>query len=157
MRKFLVSIAAAASIVAIAAPASAQYYGGGYGYDNGYGDGYGSDNGYRYGAYGYGNGRAGYESNRLVALNQQRLARMQRNIRQYVAQGRLDPREAAQLDRQVYRFGQELQAVARDGMTGREGAIFDARADRLGQEIEARAGIGYGYGRGYRDDRYRGW
>lgn len=143
MRKFLISIAAAASVLAIATPASAQYYGGyGYGYNNGYGHNY---------------GRAGYESRRLIALNQQRLAKLHRNIRQYVAEGRLDPREAAQLDREVARFGQELRAVAQGGMTGREGAIFDARADRIGQEIQARAGVRYGYGYGYSYDRYGRW
>lgn len=37
MRKFLISIATTASVLAIASPASAQYYGGGYGSNNGYG------------------------------------------------------------------------------------------------------------------------
>lgn len=145
MRKVLISIAAAVSVLAIAAPASAKNYRGGHGYDNGYG----YNNGY--GGYGYDNGRAGYESNRLIALNQQRLARMHHDIRQYVAQGRLDPREAAQLDREVSRFGHELRAVARNGITGTEGAIFDARADRLNVEIQRRAGVGYGY------DGYSRW
>lgn len=153
MRKILISVATAVSALAIAAPASAQYYGGGYGYNNyGYNnDGYGYDND-RYG-YGYGNGGAAYQSDRLIALNQQRLARLHRDIRQYVAQGRLDPREAAQLDRQVDQFSQELRAIARNGMSGRDGAIFDSRADRLGAEIQARAGVGYGYGYG----RYGRW
>jgi hypothetical protein len=146
MTKFLLSIAAAASALAIATPATAQYYGGGYGYNN---SSYG--HGRAHGRYRYDNGGYGYESNRLVALNQRRLARMHRDIADYVAQGRLDPREAAQLDREVDRFAQELRAVERNGMSGREGAIFDARADRLGEEIQARAGVGYRYG------RYRRW
>ena len=132
MRKVLISIAAAVSVLAIATPAAAQHYRGGY------------NNGYN--GYGYDNRRAGYESNRLIALNQQRLQRMHWDIRQYVAQGRLDPREAAHFERQASRLGQELQAVARNGMTGTEGAIFDSRADRLNLEIQRRAGVGYGYG-----------
>jgi hypothetical protein len=136
MRKVLISIAAAVSVLAIATPASAQRYPRG-GYNNGYNNGYN--------AYG--------ESNRLITLNQQRLQRMHWDIRQFVAQGRLHPREAAQFERQVSRLGQELQAVARNGMTGTEGAIFDSRADRLNVEIQRRAGVGYGYGYG----GYPGW
>jgi len=159
MRKVLISIATAVSALAIAAPASAQVYGGRYGNTNDY-NGYNNYNGYsRYNR--YDNDRydrrfgGAYESRRLVALNQQRIAKLHSEIRQFVAQGRLNPREAARLDNGVEQFRQELMAVARNGMTGREGAIFDARADRLSQEIHARAGYAYGYGRDY--DRYDRW
>ena len=140
MRKFLISLAAAASAVAVAAPASAQYYGGSpaYGYDR-----------YGYGDYGRGYGAAGYESGRLIAANRERMARIHGEIQSAVARGRLSPGEAANLHRRAAQFDRELEVLARGGMTGQEGAIFDARADRLAQEVRARTGYGYGYGYGY--------
>jgi hypothetical protein len=136
MRKFLISIATAASVLAIATPASAQYYGGGYGYNN--------NNGYD--NYGYGRHRGGYDSRELIAANRQRMARIEYQIRTLEAQGRLSRGEAARLECTAAQFRRELNVIARNGMTGNEGAIFDARADRLGQEVQTRAGYGYGYG-----------
>ena len=152
MRKYLISLAAAASALAVAAPASAQYYGGSpaygynqYGYGN-YGRGYDRN---RYGNYG-----AGYQSQQLIELNRQRMARIHNEIQQAAAMGRLSPGEAAALHRRAAQFDRELAMLARGGMTGQEGAVFDARADRLAQEVQARTGNGYGYGYGYGYDRY---
>lgn len=153
MRKFLISVAAVASAIGFAVPASAQYYDAppahGYGDDDrgydGYGD-YGRDYGRdRYGRYG--------ESRRLIAANRERMARIHSEIETAAAQGRLSPGEAARLHRRASQFDRELQWLARDGMTGQEGATFDARADRLAQEVRARTGHGYGYGY----DRYDRW
>jgi hypothetical protein len=151
MRKSLIFLAAAASAVAVAAPASAQYYGGYIG--NGY------NNGSRYN--GYGNNRYGYgdyarsQSNQLIAANRERMARIHSEIDQAAAMGRMSRGEAAVLHRQAAQFDRELAYMARGGMTGEEGAIFDQRADRLAQEVRARSGYGYGYGYnngyGYRD------
>jgi len=149
MRKSLIFLAAAASAVAVAAPASAQYYGGyiGNGYNNGY------NSGYRYN--GYGNNRYGYgdyarsQSNQLIAANRERMARIHSEIDQAAARGRMSPGEAAALHRRAAQFDRELAMLARGGMTGEEGAIFDQRADRLAQEVRARSGYGYGYNNGY--------
>jgi len=144
MRKSLVFLAAAASAVAVAAPASAQYYGGyiGNGYNNGYG--YNSYGNNRYG--GYGDYGSRYQSNQLIAANRERMARIHGEIDQAVARGRMSPGEAAALHRRAAQFDRELANLARGGMTGEEGAIFDQRADRLAQEVRARSGYGYGYG-----------
>ena len=142
MRKPLIFLAAAASVVAVAAPASAQYYGGSpaYGY-----------NGYNSNRYGYGDYGSRNQSNHLIAANRERMARIHGEIQQAVARGRISPGEAAALHRRASQFDRELAALARGGMTGEEGAIFDQRADRLAQEIRARTGYGYGY------DSYRRW
>jgi hypothetical protein len=148
MRKFLIPLAAAASAVAVAAPASAQYYGGSPGNDYGryeYGRGYDQ--------YGYGDNRGGYESRRLIAVNRERMARIHGEIESAAARGRLNSREAANLHRRASQFDRELAMLARGGMTGQEGAMFDARADRLAQDVRARAGYGYSYSY----DRYNRW
>ena len=149
MRKVLISLAAAVSALAVAAPATAQYYGGSpaYGYNN-----YNNYNSYGYNGYnrGYGDYGANYQSRQLIELNRQRMARIHSDIQQAAAMGRLSPGEAARLQRQAAQFDRELAMLARGGMTGQEGAVFDARADRLAQEVQARTGNGYGYGYGRR-------
>jgi hypothetical protein len=169
MRKYLISLAAAASAMAVAAPASAQFYGGSpaYGYDRNddgeYGRGYDRNNYHEYGRshdrYGYGDNGRGYESRRLITANRERMAKIHHEIRSAAARGTLNPAEAARLDRRAAQFDRELAWLARDGMTGQEGAVFDARADRLAQEVLARTGnrYGYGYGNGYGDERYDRW
>lgn len=140
MRKFLVSLAVAGSALAVAAPASAQYYGGNpYGYNRGYSN------------YGYGNYGAGYQSQQLISANRERMARMHNDIEMAVARGVMSPAEGARLHQRAAQFDRELAQLARGGMTGEEGAIFDARADRLAQEIQART---YGYNR---YNRYNRW
>jgi hypothetical protein len=151
MRKFLISIATTASVLAIASPASAQYYGGGYGSNNGYGynNGYGFNNGSGYNeGYGYNDRhRSRYDSRNLVAANRQRMARIEYQIRSLEAQGRISPREANSLERRAAQFRRELDAISRNGMTGNEGAIFDARVGQLGRQVEAYAGYRNGSNR----------
>ena len=149
MRKFLIPIAAAASALAIAAPASAQFYGSpGYGYS---GYGYNAYNGYGYNGYrgGYDNYRGGYDSGRLVALNRQRMARIHIEIDSLARSGAIGPGEAASLNQQASRFDQELNWLSRGGLSGNEAARFDAEVASLGQQIRARSGYGYGYSYGY--------
>lgn len=157
MRKFLISIATAASVLAIATPASAQYYGGGnygynngYGYDQGYNGNYGYDQGYDNG-YGYNNyNRQRYNGRSLLAANRQRMARIEHQIRSLEAQGRISPRQADRLERTAAQFRRELEIVGRGGMSGTEGAIFDRRVDTLSRQVQAYAGYGNGYGYDYR-------
>ena len=144
MHKFLIPIATAASALAIAAPASAQFYGA-----PGYGNNYGYNNyGYNNQGYSY---RGAYGGRQLVAVNRQRMARIHSQIEILARSGRASPGEVASLHREANRFDRELNRLARNGMTGQEGAIFDARVARLGQQIQAR--LGYGYNR-YGYDRY---
>src|SRR5688500_9237850 len=138
MRKYLVSLAALASVVAVATPAAAQYYGSrAYGYDRP----------------AYGDYRGGYESPRLIAASREGRARIHAGIESAAARGMRSPSDAARLHRGASQFDRELRMLERGGMTGQEGAMFDARADRLAQEVRARTGYGrsygYGYGNGY--------
>ena len=144
MRKFLISMAGVASLVAVATPADAQFYPGRPAYDYGYG--------------GYNNG---YRSDRLIAINSDRIARIQYQIRVLAQRGMLSRGEAVRFERTAAEFRQQLAARSRNGMSGREGAMFDARLDRFEQSVRARAGYGYGYGYGnaygYGYDRYGRW
>ena len=134
MRKYLVSLAALASVVTVASPAAAQYYGSpAYGYDRP----------------AYGDYRGGYDSRRLIAANRERMARIHAEIESAAARGMLSPSEAGRLHRRASQFDRELRMLERGGMTGQEGAVFDARADRLAQEVRARTGYDRGYGYGY--------
>jgi len=142
MRKVLISLAAAGAALAVASPASAQYYGGqpygygqGYGY-NGYGQGYGY-NGYGYNGYG----------NR--AQLQRELQQIRFQADNFARQGRLSPGEARDLygdiaatERRLYRADdpQDLWNV-------RE------RITRLRYEVRRYADYDYRYGRRDRDDR----
>jgi len=81
MRKILITLAAAASALAIATPASAQYY--------------------PQPNYGYSQGYRGQDAMRH---NQARLSQLQAQIRQAAMRGRIDPREAQRLDWQVQQF-----------------------------------------------------
>jgi hypothetical protein len=145
MRKLLIPVAVAVSALAVAAPASAQYYGGqNYGYSNGYN---------QYGR-GYNRSNGGYESNRLIAANRERMAKIHNDIEMAAQRRIISPNEAARLHSRAAQFDRELAMLARGGMTGQEGAMFDARADRLAQEVLARTGQGYGYGNRYGYNRW---
>lgn len=138
MRKLLVTLATAASALAVAAPASAQYYPEprGHGYER------------------------SVRGDRLMrSLNA--VERIRHDLARLASQGRLSRREAASFDRRAVQLGQQLMQFRRTGMSGGDLARFDRRHDRLRQQIRAHAGLGrgtnYRYNR-YRDDRYdRDW
>ena len=129
MRKVLISLAAAGAALAVASPASAQYYGGqpyGYGY-NGYGQGYGNR-----------------------AQLQRELQQIRFQADNFARQGRLTPREARDLygdiaatERRLYRADDP-----RDLGNVRE------RITRLRYEVRRYADYDYRYGRRDRDDRW---
>ena len=142
MRKVLISLAAAGAALAVASPASAQYYGGQpYGYGQGYGyNGYGQAYGYNGYGQGYGN----------RAQLQRELQQIRFQADNFARQGRLTPREARDLygdiaatERRLYRADDP-----RDLWNVRE------RITRLRYEVRRYADYDYRYGRRDRDDRW---
>jgi hypothetical protein len=139
MRKTLISLAAAASAVAFATPASAQYYPQPYG-SGGY-DGYG----------GYGRGYSRYAPNGWVSPAE--LERRIDNVLRGLDGGRYDRSgvwaEAMNLKR-------ELHYAARNGFSVYEARAFDSRIGQLEmRKGRASAYRGYGYGSYYdRDGDY---
>ena len=131
MKKVIVSLALAASALAAAAPASAQYYGDrGYQdryYDQGYGDRY-RDRGY-----GYGNGERFTRHNWLG----QRLDAIGYQIQRGRARGTLTPGEAQRLGfehRDLWRVAQRYYASG--GLDGREREILMQRLDQLQERLQ---------------------
>ncbi|MEO6360684.1 MAG: hypothetical protein ABIO43_08935 [Sphingomicrobium sp.] len=150
MRKLLITIAAAASALAVAAPASAQYFpqqqGNAYGYNN------------------YGQAR------RLQA----RIDRLQGDLDRLAQRGAISRREHRNLHGESHAIESRLRAASRYGLDPRERYNIEMRIARLEQRIvyEVRDGRngrngygngdyhGYGSGGSYdqdrdgRDDRY---
>jgi len=137
MRKLLISAALAASTIAIAAPAAAQWappppQGYGYGYHDGYGQ---------------------------VRRLQVRIDQLQRQIARLDSRDILSEREAARLRNESRDLERRLRYAARYGLNGRERYGIERGIQRLEIRIqrEARDGNRYrGYGGGYYDrDGYR--
>jgi TolA-binding protein len=151
MRKIILTVAAAASALALATPAAAQYHPApqqGYGYNNGYNNAYRYDN--RYGA---------------VRNLQSRIDRLQQQIARFDGRDRISEREARNLREESRDIEQRLRKSARNGLNQREYASIDTRVQRLEQRIfrDARDGNRYGYNnagnwqdrdRDGRNDRY---
>jgi len=148
MRKFLISLAVATSALAVAAPASAQYFpvpqGNAYGYNNNYGQ---------------------------VRRLQVRIDRIQRQIERLDRRNILSNREARRLFEESRDLERRLARLGRNGLNFRERQNIEVRIARLETRVrlEATDGNGrrgYGYNNGYngqyaydrdrdgRDDRY---
>ena len=127
MRTFLISIAAAASALAVATPASAQYFpvpqGNAYGYNN------------------YGQAR------RLDA----RIDAIQRQINQLDRRNILTDREADRLRRDSRELERRLRIAARNGLHPQERYDIERRLARLEQRLFRDARDGNRWGR----DDYR--
>lgn len=150
MRKIFLTVAAAASTLAVATPAAAQYYPApqrGYGYGNGY----------------YGNG---YDNSSASFRNLQvRIARLQQQIRDMDNRGLLTSRQAHQRYSESRIIERQLYGMARDGFSRREAyelerglADFERQVwnDTNGGRGWRRDGDRYGYnGSNWSDhDRY---
>lgn len=127
MRKFLISAAIAASTIAVAAPAAAQYYppqpqGYGYGYHNNYG-----------------------QVRRLDA----RIDALQRQIRHLDRRDILSEREANRLRHQSNELERRLRYAARNGLSGWEAQDIERRIYRLEARLHRDALDRNRYGRGY--------
>jgi hypothetical protein len=150
MRKLVICLAAAGSALAVATPAAAQYYPApqqyGYGYGNGYNGGYNS---------GYGN------FGQVRAL-QQRIDRIEYQIRMLDRRDRIRDDSADRLREEANRLEGRLHRAARYGLNGYEARDIQVRIARLEQRVQYAAnrwGRGYngygnnGYGYGYGHDR----
>jgi len=126
MRKLVLGLAVAGAALFAATPASAQYYGGGYGY-NGYNRGYGDASGFHRRIYNVINSIGG--------------------VRQDQA-GRLRA-EAIGLDR-------ELRNAARNGLNPYEARNFDVRIGQLERHLQWASNGGYGRNRAYGYNGYNG-
>jgi opacity protein-like surface antigen len=132
MRKFIISAALAASTIAVAAPAAAQWYppqpqGNAYGYDN------------------YGQVR------RLDA----RIDAMQRQIKHLDSRDILSEREARNLRNQSNDVERRLRVAARNGLNGWEANDIERRVQRLEVRIQREARDGNGWRNGYYNNA--GW
>ena len=125
MRKVLLTVAAAASALAISARAAAQYYPApqGYGYNNNYGG---------------------------VRSLQVRIDRLQQRIAQFDSRDRISEREARRLREESRDIERRLRKSARNGLNPQEHASITHRVQRLEQRIfrDARDGNRYGYNAG---------
>lgn len=136
MRKFLIAAATAASALAVAAPASAQYYpqprGNAYGYNN------------------YGN----------VRSLQARVNNLQRRIDMLDRRNVLSNKEARNLRDDARDLERRLWNSGRNGINPREYANIEQRLQRIEYRVmrDARDGNGWNnqrYGGGYAPDRDR--
>ena len=129
MRNLVLGLAAAASAVAIATPATAQYYPREYGY--------GRDYGGRTAAYGD-----------FGAL-QRRLYNVQRSL------DGVPPRAAYRLNAEAAALQRQLQMASRNDLNPYEAHNLDVRIGQLERRLQSVSNRGYGYNR-YSYDRYRG-
>ncbi len=164
MRKLIISAVLAASTLAMAAPAAAQWsvtIGNQYG--NQYGNPYGNQYGNPYGnAYGYNNNRG------QVQPLMMRLNHIERQIDLLDRRNVLSEREAGRLRFQANRIQRQLQVASYNGLNRYEARDIYVRIARLEQNVRYQANDGnayanrsYGsYGNVYdrdrdgRDDRY---
>lgn len=134
MRKFLISAAVAASTIAVASPAAAQYYP--------------QPPGYAYGHYAnYGQARA-----LLVRVNQ-----IQRQIERFDARDVITEREADRLRREANALRNRVREASFNGLSFRERQAIEYRIARLEQRVRHEVNDGNRWG--YRDGLYTnvGW
>lgn len=173
MRKFMITLAAAASALAVASPAAAQYYPApaypapqAYGY-NGY-----SNSGYGNSGYGYNGANAYGYNNGYGAIRglQVRIDQIQGRLDQLAQRRMISRGEYKGLHRETHQIEDRLRAVARFGLDPRERYDMERRIARLEQHVhrEVRDGRRGGYNdyhgsagtnaydrdRDGRDDRY---
>jgi len=111
MRNYLISAAIAASTVALASPAAAQYYPQPQGY-----------------AYGYNN--QGQARALLVRVNQ-----IQRQIERFDARDRITEREADRLRREAHELRNRVRVASFNGLSFRERQAIEYRIARLEQRV----------------------
>lgn len=135
MFKSVLAFAVAGSALAIAAPASAQYYPQSpYGYSNGYG---------------YGNGY-GYNSYQSARELQRRVWNVKRSL------GNLRPDQAYRLNIQANNLQRRIQYAARGGLNPYEVRSLDAQVNQLERQVNWAARHSYGYN-GYNGNGYNGY
>lgn len=133
MRKVLISLAAAAGTLVIAAPAAAQYYGQPQGY------------GQRYG-YGYGQNR-GYSNWGAVNTLQRRIDNVERSL------GGVRRDQVGRIAAEANALERRLHFAERNGLSRHEAHALDVEVGRLEQHL-GWASVNRGYDRHDRYDRY---
>jgi hypothetical protein len=138
MRKVLVSVAAAATALAFASPASAQYYP--------------QQQGYGAQPYGY-----GYNGFGQVRALQARIDAVQNQIRYLDQRNQIRDGSAQRLREDSRNIERRLRGVGRNGLNGYEMSDIQNRIARLEQRVQSAAYNRYGhqarngYGNGYGD------
>lgn len=123
MRKTLFTIAAAASALAVAAPASAQWYP-------------------QVQSHPYGN----QYSQQRSGMHQARLSQLQRQIREFDRRNIISDREARWLFQEARNVQRNLHAAARHGLSRYEDRMIRQRIARLEMQIQRAATNGQRYG-----------
>lgn len=137
MRNLVLSLAAAGAALAAATPAAAQYY----------------PAPQQYG-YGYGNGYNGYGNFGQVRALQQRIDRIEYQIRMLDRRDRIRDDSADRLKEEANRVESRLHRAARYGLNGYEANDIQNRIGRLEQRVQFAANR---YGRGYNGYGNNGW
>src|SRR3954468_17622160 len=120
MRKVIISLAAAGSVLAFATPAAAQYY-------PGQGAPYGN-------AYGYnGDGQNDYGQVRSLQV---RINAVERQINMLDRRDRMHDRDAARLRDEANNIERRLNRAARSGLNGYEAQDINVRIARLEQRVQ---------------------
>jgi hypothetical protein len=147
MRKLIISLAAAGSVLAIATPAAAQYYPQQQPYAQPYAAPYGN-------AYGYNNNNYGQVRSLEVRINA-----IQRQIQQLDRRDRIRNGTADRLRSEANKVERRLQHAARDGMSFREAGDIQVQIARLEQQV--RYSLANNYGRngynGYNNSGYNAY
>jgi len=120
MRKFLISVAAAGSALALAAPASAQW----------------APPAYQYQPYNYGNGFSGH---RFARSMETRVQRIRNDIRDMQARRILGWREARQLDNEARQIQRRIFFASRNGIQPGEARNVERQIRRLEYRISREA------------------
>lgn len=136
MRKFLISAAVAASTIAIASPAAAQYYPQPQGYAYGYNNNYG-------------------QARSLVA----RLDQIRNRIERLDARNRITEREADRLRYEARIVRNQVRQAAFNGLSFRERQALEYRIARLEQRVRHEVNDGNRWGQNDRrwDNDGRRW
>jgi Spy/CpxP family protein refolding chaperone len=129
MRKVLISLAAAATALAFASPASAQYYPQPENQPFGYGNAY---NGYGQGNYGQ------------VRAFQARIDAIQKQIRQLDRRDMIRDGSADRLKNESREIERRLRAIGRNGLNGYEANDIHSRIARLEQRVQYAMSSRYG-------------
>lgn len=139
MRKLLVSLVAAGTALAVATPAAAQYWP-----QPAYNQGYGYNQAYGYNRYG----------NNNVAQWQNDLQQIRWKANELQRQGRLDPREARDLNNDIWSMQRSLSQVGRYGVQPWEARQIQEKFMRLRYEMQRYSDYDGRYNRNGRYDQY---
>jgi hypothetical protein len=137
MRKIFIPLAGAAVALAVAAPASAQYYGAP-----------------AYGAPAYGAPHGNFYGHQRIGVRhwQQQLQQLRHHTRSLAAQGRLSRSQFRDMDRDIRSAERSLRTYARRGINQHQARVMEQRMARLHHQLARYASrnshrYGYGYGR----------